>query len=222
MRSRRLSTTTASVTAPSASTWSRSARDTPSRLPKRMWLRSVWLGVTEMRTRPSANSVVNTTPIAASSLTRDVSRTAPMSSTASSPKTSAPSANGAPTTYASTTPGSTACETASPMRDQPTSTSQHDRTPHTIPAVTVTASAVRRNSNDRGSRRVARRSVTEPPPRRTRARGSRAAGPPRASSAAARGGGAAPPRRRARAARAGRGSRRGRSPRRPRARAAAW
>ena len=34
-----------------------------------MWLRSVWLGVTEMRTKPNAKRVVKTIPIAASSLT---------------------------------------------------------------------------------------------------------------------------------------------------------
>ena len=70
---------------------------TPSRLPKMMWLRSVWLGVTEMSTRPRANSEVNTIPIAASSLTRLVLRTTPIRVTAISANTSAPSANGAPT-----------------------------------------------------------------------------------------------------------------------------
>lgn len=61
-----------------------------------MWLRSVWLGVTEIRTRPSANSVVNTMPMAASSLIRPGLRTAPMSPTARKPKTMAPNANGTP------------------------------------------------------------------------------------------------------------------------------
>ena len=63
-----------------------------------MWLRSVWLGVTEISTSPSANNVVNTIPIAASSLIREVSRTTPIRATAAKPKITAPSANGAPTT----------------------------------------------------------------------------------------------------------------------------
>ena len=67
-------------------------------LPKTMWFRSVWLGVTEMSTRPSAKRVVNTMPMAASSFTLLVSRIAPMRATARSPNTSAPSANGAPRT----------------------------------------------------------------------------------------------------------------------------
>ena len=45
-----------------------------------------------------------------------------------------------------TTPGSTACETASPMSDQPMSTSQQLRTPHTMPDVTATTSARCMNS----------------------------------------------------------------------------
>ena len=46
-----------------------------------MWLRSTWLGVTDTSTTPSANRLVKTTPIAASSLTRVVSRTSPISAT---------------------------------------------------------------------------------------------------------------------------------------------
>ena len=61
-----------------------------------MWLRSVWLGVTEMSTSPNAKSVVKTMPIAASSFTRLVSRMTPMRPTARRPNTMAPSANGAP------------------------------------------------------------------------------------------------------------------------------
>ena len=67
-------------------------------LPKMMWLRSVWLGVTEIITSPAANRVVKTMPMAASSLMRLVPRTRPMRPTARKPKTTAPSANGTPTT----------------------------------------------------------------------------------------------------------------------------
>ena len=74
-------------------------------LPKMMWFRSVWLGVTEISTRPSANRVVKTMPIAASSLTRLVPRIAPMSATARNPNTSAPSANGAPNDVGEHDPG---------------------------------------------------------------------------------------------------------------------
>ena len=73
-----------------------SAQDTPSTLPKRMWFRSVLDGVTEISTRPSAKRVVNTMPIAASSRTRPLRRTPPMSATATRAATTAPTAKGAP------------------------------------------------------------------------------------------------------------------------------
>ena len=65
-------------------------------LPKMMWLRSVWLGVTEIRTSPRAKRVVKTMPMAASSFTRLVPRTSPIMPTARNPKTTAPMANGTP------------------------------------------------------------------------------------------------------------------------------
>ena len=63
-----------------------------------MWLRSTWLGVTDTSVSPRAKNVVNTTPMAASSLTRLVLRTTPMSATARKPQITAPTANGTPAT----------------------------------------------------------------------------------------------------------------------------
>ena len=61
-----------------------------------MWFRSTWDGVTETRTSPRANKVVNTIPMAASSLTRLVALTPPIMATASTPKIDAPTAKGQP------------------------------------------------------------------------------------------------------------------------------
>jgi hypothetical protein len=58
--------------------------------------RSVSDGVVEISTSPSANRPVKTTPMAASSFTRDVRRTTPMSATAPAPNTNAPIPNGIP------------------------------------------------------------------------------------------------------------------------------
>ena len=91
-----MSTITASATTASAQICSCSAAEMPSTLPKMMWVRFVWLGVTEMSTRPSANRDVNTIPMDASSLTLLVPRSPPISTTASTPATSAPTVNGMP------------------------------------------------------------------------------------------------------------------------------
>ena len=62
-----------------------------------MWFKSVCDGVTEISTKPRANMVVNTMPIAASSFTLEVSRTTPIRPTAKKPNSTAPTANGTPT-----------------------------------------------------------------------------------------------------------------------------
>lgn len=92
-------------------------------------------------------------PIAASSLTRLVSRTTPIKPTATKPNYTAPMAKGIPAMHARTTPGGTACETASPMSDQPIRTSQQESTAHTAAATTVTARAHCMKMKSKGSSR---------------------------------------------------------------------
>ena len=95
-KSRRFTSRTAPTTAARASTCHTSSHDTPSTFPKRMWLRSVFEGVTEIRISPKAKRVVKTIPIAASSRTRPLRCTAPMSATATRAAITAPTAKGAP------------------------------------------------------------------------------------------------------------------------------
>ena len=95
-KSRRFTSSTAATITARIATCQTSDQDTPSTLPKRIWFRSVFDGVTEISTRPNANMVVNTMPIAASSRTRPLRRTPPMSATATSAAMTAPTAKGAP------------------------------------------------------------------------------------------------------------------------------
>ena len=95
-KSRRLMSSMAATRTARMATCVTSAQDTPSTLPKRMWFRSVLDGVTEISTRPSAKRVVNTMPMAASSRTRPLCCTPPMSATATRAATTAPTAKGAP------------------------------------------------------------------------------------------------------------------------------
>ena len=77
-------------------------------------------------TSPAANMPVNTMPSAASSFSRECDWMKPEPSAQAMPATNAPSPSDTPAAEASTTPGSTACEMASPSSDQPLSTMKQE------------------------------------------------------------------------------------------------
>ena len=124
------------------------------------------LDTREIITRPSENSAVKTTPITVSSLTRERDWMKPMALTLIRPNTNAPITNGRFSRYARTTPGSTACDTASPIRDQPLRVMKHDRTAQTAPTSEETSRARSMKSYPRGaSSGVSRASISGPPGR---------------------------------------------------------
>ena len=53
------------------------------------------------------------------------------------PEANAPMIIGIPAKYASTMPGNTACDMASPINDQPFNTKKHDRRAQTIPVASA-------------------------------------------------------------------------------------
>ena len=123
---------------PRMSTCHMSACVIPSRSPKSTWERLMFEGFFDTSTRPMAKSVVKTMPMLASDLRWDVCLTAKMRPTTRSAAASAPTEYGIPSMWATTTPGRTACESASPIRDQPTRTIQQLMIAHTAPAIAVT------------------------------------------------------------------------------------
>ncbi len=84
---------------------------------------------------------MKTIPIVASSRIRLFALMNAMVPAASSPATKAPNANGKPRMYATATPGTTACDNASPISDQPLSVTKDDRNPQVPPTSALTQMA---------------------------------------------------------------------------------
>ena len=74
-----------------------------------------------------------------------------MSVTANMANTNAPSPKGIPSMYASTTPGRTACDMASPNRDQPFRTRKHDKIAQATPTMVDTSTALNMKAYCNGS-----------------------------------------------------------------------
>lgn len=129
-----------------------SLSEMPSTSPNRTWVRSTELIIFEISISPSAKRVVKTIPITASSLILVLFLMYPMRTTASMANTKAPSPKGIPSMYASTTPGSTACEMASPRSDQPLSTKKQDRIAQATPTTVETTTALNIKAYCNGSK----------------------------------------------------------------------
>ena len=96
------------------------------------------LGNSEISKTPSAKNVVYTMPITASSRILVRFFIKPIARAASIPLINAPTENGMPIMYATATPGTTACDKASPSSDQPLSTTKHESSAHTPPIKPLT------------------------------------------------------------------------------------
>src|SRR5471032_624892 len=97
-----------------------------------MWLKCCSVLTLENSTRPAANMPENTIPITESSFTRQCSLMYPVATAQNKPETKAPITKGIPAKKASTTPGSTAWEMASPISDQPFNTRKQEKMAHTM------------------------------------------------------------------------------------------
>ena len=113
----------------------------PRRFPKIIVFRSTPAGLSEINNNPRAKNEVNTIPMLASSRIRLFALISAIAPDASNPATKAPRAKGSFSKCASATPGTTAWDKASPMRDQPFRVMKDERNPHTPPTSALTQMA---------------------------------------------------------------------------------
>ena len=114
---------------------------TANMLPNKMWNKSVELFATLIKITPSARNELNVIPIAVSLLMIEFPLINVMIIDANSPNTIAPIKKSIPKMNDRATPGRTACEIASPIRDIPLSTIKHPTAPATIPITMAVISA---------------------------------------------------------------------------------
>ena len=124
---------------------------TPRRSPKRIWSRCSSGLIAIYNTSPRPNKPENTTPITVSGFRRVRSLMYALALVQRSAASSAPSDSGRPTAHARTIPGKTAWLIASPISDQPLSTSTVESNAVGTASKSATTSAFSIKANCQGA-----------------------------------------------------------------------
>ena len=106
-------------------------------LPKIIFFISTEVGFREIMNNPNAKKDVKIIPIIASSLSFVSLFKKSIVKAASDPEINAPIEKGRPKMYAPATPGTTECDNASPISDQPFNIRYDDKKPHNAPTIVL-------------------------------------------------------------------------------------